>query len=143
MVCVLGCAPVPHLLLLRPPATRRLDFVFVGAGFSGNPNPRAAQLNDDTINFQQGFEDGAELFRRLVHAAGFAGRISVGTAVLLIFELVKPDFLGRVYGLHRFGVSAVVGMCLHGGGAVCFAEFVKAGDLFKHCVYILLYSDEP
>ena len=132
ILIVLQTTLFPHLRIMGVIP----NLVLVFAGLTGYPNPGAAQLNDDALDAEELLDHCAEFFRHFFYAAGLAGRICVGFAVLLSLENLETLFIGCVDFLHCFGAAAVVRMCGKCCGAVCLAELVESVNIVKHNVYL-------
>lgn len=65
---VLAVVPVPHLFVVAPAAAGGFECLFVGTGVAADPEPGAAQLDFQTVQLQQSFDDGSKLFRVLGRA---------------------------------------------------------------------------
>lgn len=95
MCAVLGMPPVPHLFAGTPPASGGFQLVLNGAGVAADPEPRAAQLNDDSGVSQKLGNDVDKFFRGLGGLVGF-----VGGGVVLEVDPSNPNsgvaFLGTL-----------------------------------------------
>ena len=92
------------------------------------PSPQS-KLAAQTM--QQHIDDLDKVGGVLGGGVGLAGGVLGGLLVLAALQDFKPGGILGVDGLHGGGVSAHVGVVLHGGGLVSFLQFVEVLAVHK------------
>ena len=127
---VAGFVVVPSVFIFAVTEGKLFQFFFVGEGVPGDPYPRAANLNRDSVKVNQLFKDGLKLFGGFggfgFGGVGFARCASVG-----VFESSKEGVIFGVDLLHIRGLAAFVGVVLEYQLLVFLLKLFQGGGVGK------------